>query len=94
MGERGQEAHLWIKEILYLPSGDEESVDWKKYMQPKSWELGFIRWEYLDSSQSPDSLSPDGRQRADSEEEGEEPGYTQVLQQGAGNLNIKRLLLN
>ena len=47
----------------------------------------------MDSSQSPDSLSPEGRQTADSEEEGEDPGYIQVLQQGAGNLNIKRLLL-
>ena len=48
----------------------------KKYMQPKSWELGFILWECYDSSLG-DSIPGDPK-RADSEEAEEEPGYIQV----------------
>lgn len=51
-----------------------------KIQQPKSWKLGFIGRECLDSSQSPDSLFPEGRQRSWLKSK-EDPGYIQVLQQ-------------
>ena len=68
-------------------------MDIKNYSQPKSWELCFIRWEFL-GLQTWETASPvTQRELTTPRRRGEEPGYIEVLQQRAGSLNIKRLLL-
>ena len=52
----------------------------------------FFLVEIFKISSAADSISGDP-EKADSKETGEELSYIQVLQRGAGNLNIKRLLL-
>ena len=66
-------------------------VDLKKKSQPKSWGLYFIQWKFLEL-QARDSISSN-LERTPLRRWGEEPDYREVLQQRAGRLNIKRLLL-
>ena len=68
------------------------TVDFKTYLQPKSWELYFIWWKFL-GLQAWEAASHIILRNCSKEEKWEEPGYIEVLQQRAGNLNIKRLLL-
>lgn len=60
----------------------------EKYMQPKSWKLGFIGRNVWTRARSPDSLSPEGRQRADSEEQGRIPAIYKFCSKGQV-VNIK-----
>ena len=62
----------------------------KKHTWPKSWELGLIG--ILRTSSLEDSISGDPRELFPRRLE-KESGYIEVIQQGTGNLNIKRLLL-
>ena len=64
----------------------------KKYSHPKSWELCFIRYKFLGLLSLGDSISSDSERMAP-RRWGEEPGYTELLQQRGGSLNVKRLLL-
>ena len=85
-----------VEQSYYSPVGEYISrwYGLKNYMQPKNWELCFIWWKFL-------GLKPRRKHlkwlwENCSEKVGggsEKPDYTEVLQQRAGRLNIKRLLL-
>ena len=84
--------HVYVSIKLYLQNQVIDCVDWKKKAQPKSGEQCFIRRTFLGlraqeaaSQVTLRKLLPGG--------EGGKPGYIGVLQQRAGSLNVKRLLL-
>ena len=77
--------HIEISWILFM------MLTTKMYSQPKSWELSFIRWTYW-GLQTQEAASQVTLRELLQGGERREPGYTGVLQQRAGSLNVKELL--
>ena len=85
-----------LEQSYYSPLGEYISKWYglKNYTQPKTWELCFIWWKFLGLKPRRKHLKwpwencskkVGGRR--------EKPGYIEVLQQRAGSLKMKRLLL-